>query len=112
MTKLTTKQLIYVLLAILGIVLPWYFNIQFIQELSGRFDLIAFVSGGFANTAASSMTVDFAIVVLAMVTWLVTEAKKLGMKHWWVYIGLMFLVSAAFAIPLFLFMRERRLEQS
>ena len=33
-------------------------------------------------------------------------------RHWWIYIALTFGVAFAFACPLFLFMRERRLVSS
>ena len=36
-------------------------------------------------------------------------ARRLGMRRWWFYVVTTFLVSFAFACPLFLFMREARL---
>ena len=109
MTKLTFKQIIYLTLAILGIVLPWYFVLQFFGEL-GQFDWVRLFAGVFANPAASPLTVDFIIVLVAFIVWMIPEAKELGMRNWWIYLVFLVLVSAAFAIPFFLFMRERRLQ--
>jgi hypothetical protein len=41
--------------------------------------------------------------------WMVREARRLEMRHAWVYVVLVFGVAFAFACPLFLLMRERRL---
>jgi len=109
MSKWTSKQILYLTLAILGIGLPWYFLFQFFGEL-GQFDWGSFFAGAFANPAASSLTVDFMIVLVALLFWMIPEARKSGMRNWWIYVVFMGLVSAAFAISLFLFMRDRRLQ--
>lgn len=109
MPKWTFKQTVYLILAIIGIVLPWYFLLQFFGGL-GQFDWGSFFAAAFANPAASSLTVDFMIVLVAFLFWMIPEAKKLEMRNWWIYLVLMGFVSAGFAIPLFLFMRERRLQ--
>ena len=119
MRTLSGKKVLYLVLAVLGALLTWYFNLQFMLETYGQlsfaallqFDWIGFISGGLANPAASSLTVDLLIVVIACLVFLVSEARRLGMRHWWVYLLLGALVAAAFAIPLFLFMREYALEK-
>jgi predicted permease len=97
---------VYALLTLAGAGLPWYYNLQF-MALTGSFDLGAFLSGVFANPASSSIGVDILVGATAFQVWMVTEACKLGMKHWWVYI--VFTIAFAFACPLFLLMRERHL---
>ena len=111
MKSLTLKQGIYLLLAALGIILPWYYNLQFMNE-TGGFDLAGFIAAAGATAAARSISVDFFIVLAAFIAWMVPEARRLEMRRLWVYFVLMGLVSAAFAVPLFLFMRERKLDQS
>lgn len=119
MSTLSTKKILYLTLAVLGGTLTWYFNLRFMVETYGRFsfaallqfDWLAFVSGGFANPAASSLSVDLLIVVTAGLVFLISEARRLGMRHWWVYLLLSGLVAAAFAYPLFLFMREYAMER-
>lgn len=119
MSTLSGKKISYLTLAVLGGILTWYFNLQFMVETYGRlslaallqFDWLAFVYGGFANPAASSLSVDLLFVVMAGLVFLVSEARRLGMRHWWVYLLLSGLVAAAFAFPFFLFMREYALER-
>lgn len=59
-----------------------------------QFDWLAFVSGGFANPAVCSLSVDLFVVTAGLV-FLVSEARRLGMRHRWVYLLLSGLVAAA-----------------
>jgi hypothetical protein len=99
---------VYGVLALVGLIGPWYFNVQFMTA-HGGFVLGTFLADIFANPASSSVGVDITIGATAFLVWMVSEARKLGMRHWWVYIVLTFAVAFAFACPFFLFMRERRL---
>lgn len=109
MKKWTFKQTIYLILAFLGFVLPLYFVFQFFGEM-GQLDWNRFFAAAFANPASSSLTVDFMIVLVGFVVWMISEARELGMRNWWIYLVLIGFVSAAFGIPLFLFMRERHFQ--
>lgn len=101
-----TRRNIYLILAIAGAVLTWFFNIRFMLENPGMFDLFAFISGGLANPAAASLTMDITIACLTGFIWMIAEARRIGMKHVWVYIVLGCSIAFAFAFPFFLFMRE------
>lgn len=61
--------------------------------------------------AVSSLTVDLLIVAITGSVLIVVEAGRLGMKRAWLYIVLSGLTAFAFTFPLFLAMRERRIEQ-
>jgi preprotein translocase subunit SecY len=99
---------LYAGLAILGIALPWTYNVQF---LAAGGTPTGFLSAGFANPAVSSLSFDILIASTAFLVWMVMETRRLKMRHGWVYAVLMFSIAFAFAFPLFLFMRERRLKQ-
>ena len=105
-----TRQYVFGVLAVAGVVATWYFNLRFMGEQAG-FDIAAFVAGGYANAAASSFTNDLMIGVLAFLVFLVAESRRLGMRHVWVYVLLTFGIAFAFSFPLFLLMRERRLAE-
>jgi hypothetical protein len=100
--------LVFGLLAILGVALPWYFNLQFLA--SGESPL-EFLRAGFANPAVASVTVDILIASTAFLIWMIVESRRLGMRNWWIYIVLTFSLAFAFAFPLFLMMRERKLRE-
>jgi hypothetical protein len=100
--------IVYGVLALLGLVVPWIFNVQFMQA-HGGFSTSTFIAEAFSVPAARSISVDLTIACTAWIVWMVREARALKMRHWWVYIVLVFAVAFAFACPLFLLMRERRL---
>ena len=111
---MSIKKVIYVVLAVCGVLFPWYFNFEFMRQTGTGlldFDLAGFVAGSYANPAASSLTVDLSVACLTFAVWMVVEARKLGMKHWWVYLVITFGVAFACAFPLFLLMRDKRLEE-
>jgi hypothetical protein len=104
-----SRQVVYAVLSVVGLVATWYFNLQFIAESGGSFSVVEFVRAGYANGASASLTNDLAVGTLAFVVWSFAETRRLGMRGWWAYMLLTFGVAFACAFPLFLLMRERRL---
>jgi len=103
---MSTREMIYAALAVVGAVVPWYFNLQFMATGAGGPE---FISALWVNAATSSFTVDLAIACITFVVWLLAEARRLGMRYAWIYVVLTFVVAFACAFPLFLLMRERHL---
>ena len=80
------------------------------QQLGRVFTPAEFVQVGFQGPALlGSVASDFWVGSLASLIWLVHEARRLGMRRVWLYIVLTFMIAWAFALPLFLHMRERQL---
>lgn len=102
------KQGLYAVLALLGLSLTWYFNFQHIAE-QGSLSLLSFVSAAYVNHASTSIANDVLIAALTFLCWSFMEARQVGMRHWWLYVVLTFGLAFAFAFPLFLLMRERKL---
>ena len=109
--QLTFRTGLFGLLALAGAALTWYFNIRFMLDSGGAFSLPTFVRQGFANPAAASLASDVSVAAIAFLVWLPFEARRLMMRSWWVYALLTLGVAFACAFPLFLLMRERRLQQ-
>lgn len=63
-----------------------------------------------SGPAVSSIGVDLLIVAVAGAILIVVEARRLGMKRAWLYLALSLVTAFAFTFPLFLAMRERRLQ--
>lgn len=100
----------YGLLAFVALLATWNQNLHYFgggAAASGG--LGAFVKDTFANPAASSITLDLGILVLAVAIWMVLEARRLGMPYVWLYIVGAFLTAISVTFPLFMLMRERRL---
>ena len=107
----STLKWLYLALAISGAVLPWLANLDFIREYGSSFDVGMFARLANANPAASSLSRDLAIGATAVVIWIVQESKRLQMRGLpWVLLSCVTLAFACGA-PLFLYLRERRLEE-
>ena len=109
---MSITRTICLLLAIVGLVMTWYYNLQFIAESGGSFDVAEFIAAGATNAAAQSSSWDLAIACITGLTWIYFESKRTGLRFFWAYIILAFSVAFAFAFPLFLFVRQGELEKA
>lgn len=105
------KQVIYGVLALLGLGLTWYNNIMFAFDVGG-FSLTQFVADCFVNHASSSISWDVTIAAITFLVWSQGEARRIQYKGWWLIPVLTVAVALAFAFPLFLLLRERHLAQA
>ncbi len=103
------REIFYFVLAAVGLIATWTFNLRFMAESGGGFDVAGFVAGGYANAASASLTNDLLVALTAFLVWSFAEARRLGMRHWWWVPVVCFGVAFACAFPLFLALRERRL---
>ena len=100
----------YLLLALLGAVLPWQANLEFMQASSGAgFDLSGFIRDANLTAASRSLSRDLIIGASAFTIWIATEGRRVEVRGWWVTLVLCVTVSFACGGPLFLHLRERRL---
>ncbi len=108
---ITWMAWVYLLLAVAGGVLPWLANLDFIRSEGSAFDLGLFIRQANANPAARSLCSDLAIGAMAVTIWMVRESRRLGMRGiGWVLLSCV-TISFAFGAPLFLHLRERRLQE-
>ena len=100
----------YLLLALLGAVLPWQANLEFMQTGTGSgFDLSGFIRDANLTAASRSLSRDLIIGATAFTIWIAVEGRRLQVKRWWVCLVLCVIVSFACGGPFFLHLRERRL---
>lgn len=100
----TPLALIWLVLAIGGLVGTWIFNAFAIIQMR---DFVGDWVG--SGPAVSSLTVDLLVVALAGSVLIVVESRRLGMRRPWLYIALSAVTAFAFTFPLWLAMRERKL---
>lgn len=113
------RQVIYAVLTVVGFFWTNYYLVQFTVATKGEFtaanllnfDLNAFVEQVWANPASSFIAVDVTIALLLSITFIVSEGRRLKLKLWGLYIGLMFALSFAVGFASFMLMRERRLAE-
>jgi hypothetical protein len=99
---------LYLGLALLGLVTTWTYNYLAFQEFGSAYTPVAFVRAGFEGSPIlGSLAADFWVGSLASVIWMIAEGRSLNMRYLWLYVVLTFVIAWAFALPLFLFNRER-----
>jgi hypothetical protein len=64
----------------------------------------------FANLTSTAFALDLAVVVVVALIWMTREARRLGIGRAWVFWLLTLLFGLGGTLPLFLFVRERRLQ--
>lgn len=88
----------------LGLVGTWYYNLIHIAA-DGSFSLRV----AFANAWTSSLTIDVIVAATTFSIWVMAEGRRIGMRWPYLYIIACWAIALAFAFPLFLALRERRL---
>ena len=100
----------YLAVAILGLLLP---NAQFWGWLAAYgLDGSRFVRDLFANGVSAFFGLDVVVSALAATAFMVVEARRLGLRRPWVTITAVCIVGVSFGLPLFLYQRQRHLDDA
>jgi len=102
----------YLALAVLGAILPWQANLEFMQAAATPgFDLPGFIHDANLTAASRSLSRDLLIAASAFTLWIGVEGRRLQVRGWWMTLIVCVTVSFACGGPLFLHLRERRLQE-
>ena len=103
-------RLAYLVLSILGFLLPYS---QFVPwYLEHGPDRLQFTTEMFENRISTFFVFDVLIAAGALLVFILFEGRRLGVKHLWVPILGTLVVGVSFGLPLFLYLREERLQAS
>lgn len=102
------RSSIYLTLAVLGAVAPYFFFLQFFaaEGLAGDF-----VGALFVNGAAGGFSADLLISSLVFWIYMLGEARRVGVARSWIFVVVNLAIGLSCALPLFLWARERALER-
>lgn len=105
-TASSVRQVCYGLAAGVGLVLTWFFNLRYEGS-------VGYLAAWFANDASSSAAVDLLVVAATATLFVFAESRRLGFSKVVpaAFLVLGVLVAMAFAVPMFLLYRERRLNR-
>jgi formate-dependent nitrite reductase membrane component NrfD len=67
---MSIQRILYLVLAVAGVVMTWYYNLQYLQESGGNFDVAAFMAAAATNAASKSLSWDLTIACLAGLLWI------------------------------------------
>ena len=103
---MTTRELIYAVLATLGVLLPMYYNLQYMN--AGGNLLVDFFTVPMQNAVTASLLFDLLIAFATFNVLLFAEGRRLGSRNVWLCVAVSWLVAFAAGFPLFLFFCERQ----
>lgn len=105
---------IYLILTVFGFVLPNIYVFKVTVE-SGNVllygDLLSTFNSMFYNDITSAFSFDLLFTVFVFMVWSHREAKKVKIKYCWIIWMLTFLFGLAGGFPLFLYLREKKIEK-
>lgn len=108
MSKSKTLFYTYMAIAIIGLAFVSYYNFLY---FSGSTDIYftTYLKTLLVNHATTALTLDIYVCALVFSIWVWNDSRSLNLKWPFLYIALCFGVGLAFALPLYLAMRERAL---
>jgi hypothetical protein len=101
---------LYLVLCVVGTVFPYSQLIPFLREHG--LDIRLLFEQMFANWVAGFFAMD--VIVSSIVLWVLvfSEGRRKGVRHLWAPIVASLAVGVSLGLPLFLYMRETRLEDA
>jgi hypothetical protein len=103
------KKIIYLISFIIGTVVPFYFIFGFI-EINGL-DIVLFIKELFHNKASSTFSSD--LLICSFIFWIFMANDKKGRKmpNLFLFIGLNLIIGLSSAMPLYLYFRQKSIEE-
>jgi hypothetical protein len=102
---------LYLLLALIGLVLPYSQFIPWIVE-HRALDMQLFIRDLFANRISAFFGMDVIVSALVLIVFVRSEGKRLGMRLLWLPILTVFVVGVSLGLPLFLYLRQRQFDRT
>lgn len=93
----------YLVMAIIGTIVPWFFFATFFAAEGLNIPL--FVQSLFVNGAAAGFVADVLLAAVVFLVWSYSDAQKVGVRRWWLVLPASFLVGLSLALPLYLYLR-------
>lgn len=103
---MTAREMTYAVLVGLGVIIPMYYNFQYMG--AGGNLLIDFFTVPLKNAVTASLLFDLLIAFAAFNVVLFTEGRMLGSRNLWICVAVSWLVAFAAGLPLFLLLRARQ----
>lgn len=93
----------YLVMSIVGTVVPWALFASFFAAHGPN--LLFFMASLFTNGAAGGFSIDVLISIAVFWVWSFVDARKNGVKRWWLVIPAGFFVGLSLAMPLYFYIQ-------
>ena len=100
--------MVYALAGVIALIGTWSNNLHYFNQglLAAN---LQFWQETMANPASRSITIDILLVGFVVLCWMLLEARRLAMRHVWLYVLASVFIAISAAFPAFLIHRERTL---
>ena len=99
---------LYLALCLAGTVLPYWALVPWFMEHG--LDLTLFCQELFATRIGAFFGLDVLVSAIALFVFVVAEKRRVAIPHLWLPILGTFVVGVSFGFPLFLYLRQRKLD--
>ena len=100
---------IYLILAVLGFILPLSQFVLWINEFG--IDIALFINSVIEDKLSLFAWIDIIISAIVLIIFITYEGEKLSMSKLWIPILSTLSIGVSFGLPLFLFLREIHIEK-
>src|SRR2546423_10446268 len=101
---------LYLLFALIGLLLPYSQFVPWIIE-HRALNVSLFIHDVFANRISAFFGMDVIVSAVVLISFIQTEGKRLRMQLLWLPTVGTLLVGVSLGLPLFLYLRQRRLDR-
>ena len=101
---------IYVALCVVGAIVPYAIFLPFV--FAHGLDMRLIVRELFSNRVSASFAADVILSSVAFWVFVAIEGRRAGVRRLWLPVAANIVVGLSLGLPLFLYMRERRLESA
>jgi Terpene cyclase DEP1 len=100
---------IYLILCIIGFVVPYAAFVPWVAQHG--LDMRLFVQQMFANRISAFFSLDVIVSAIVLLRFAAAESARLRIPRRWLVLLATLLVGVSLGLPLFLYLREKHLEQ-
>jgi hypothetical protein len=100
---------IYLVLCVLGVLLPYWQLGPWLAANGLNIPLL--LQQLFANQVGAFFAMDVVVSAMALLVFARSEGSKLGVPGWWLPLIAVLTVGVSLGLPLFLYLRERKLDE-
>jgi hypothetical protein len=107
--RVSPLEAVLYVIAVVSVVLGWYFNIRYVQEWGRTASWPHFTKSLFANWAADSAAQDYIIAnAILFPIWTITDGRRRGIAVPWGFFVMSLFTSFAFSMAAYLAVVERQ----
>ncbi|HET7209203.1 MAG TPA: DUF2834 domain-containing protein [Terriglobales bacterium] len=103
-------KILFLALCFVGAILPYWEFVPWV--LQHGLNLRLLIQELFASRISAFFGLDVIISAVALLAFIRIESRRQGIKMWWLPYVAVLSVGVSLGLPLFLYMRELRIEQS